>query len=169
MAGPRRRRNGLRLLWAAFAVGGLHAAFSLYWAVGGRWLLDTVGEEAVEMADERPVAAFAILSAAFAVKATGAVVPVLVERARGGLVRRIVRTVSWAAGAFLVVYGRVLTVVSAAVLSGVISVEGPVDRRGLTGHAVLWDPLFLVWGALLLAGLGLTRRPRDQLADESTS
>jgi hypothetical protein len=25
------------------------------------------------------------------------------------------------------------------------------------GHAALWDPLFLIWGALLAAGLRLTR------------
>lgn len=129
--------------------------------------MDTVGEEAVELADERPVAAFAVLVAASSVKVAGAVVPVLVERTRGGLVRRIVRAVSWAGGTFLVVYGGAVAVVSAAVLSGVVSPEGPIDRRGLAGHALLWDPLFVLWGVLLLAGLWLTRRPSGPAADRS--
>lgn len=78
MSAARRDRSGLRLLWGVCAAGGLHAAFSAYWALGGRWLLDTVG-------------------------------------------------------------------------SG-----------GLTGHALLWDPLFALWGLLLLAGLWLTRGGADR-------
>lgn len=159
-----RRRMGLLLLWGACAVGGVHAAFSLYWALGGRWLLDTVGEEAVELADERPVLAFAVLAAAAAVKAVAAVVPALVERTRDGRSRSVVRIVSWAGGVSLVVYGGAITAVSGAVLAGVVSPEGPIDRRAMVGHALLWDPLFAGWGLLLLAGLWLTRGSAPQLS-----
>lgn len=119
--------------------------------------MDTVGEGAVELADGRPFVAFAILVAAGSVKAVAAAVPFVVERTRGGRLRRVVRVVSWAGGAFLVVYGSAVAAISAAVLTGVISPEESIDRRGLTGHALLWDPLFVVWGVLLLAGLWLTR------------
>lgn len=156
-----RRRAGLRLLLAAGVAGGIHAAFSLYWAAGGRWLLDTVGTGAVELAAERPGAAAGILLAAAAAKGAGAIVPVLVERTGGGRVRRLVRALSWAGGGCLLLYGTTVAAVAAAVLSGVISPDGPIDRRGLQGHAMLWDPLFALWGLLLLAGLWLTRHPGD--------
>lgn len=165
MSASSRRRTGLRLLWAACAAGSAHAAFSLYWALGGRWLLDTVGAEAVALAGERPMAAVALLVTAGAVKAVAAVVPAAVERTGGGLVRRCVRAVSWAGGTLLVVYGSVLAAVAGAVLTGVISPDGPVDRRGLMGHALLWDPLFALWGLLLLAGLWLTRERARQAGE----
>jgi hypothetical protein len=42
------------LAWIAMALGLAHAGFSAYWALGGRWLLPTVGEWAVTMADTDP-------------------------------------------------------------------------------------------------------------------
>lgn len=160
-----RRRAGLRLLWAACVAGGIHAGFSLYWAVGGRWLLDTVGTGAVEMAEDRPGASFAILLAAALVKGAGAVVPVVVERTQGGFLRKLVRIVSWVGGVFLLLYGTAIAAVSAAVLSGAISPDGPIDRRGMQGHAMLWDPLFAIWGLLLVAGLWLTRQQDTATVD----
>lgn len=65
------------------AVAGLiHAAFSLYWALGGRWLLRTVGEWAVDYARDAPVAAGMLLATVAAVKCAAALVPVLVSRGR---------------------------------------------------------------------------------------
>jgi hypothetical protein len=58
----------------------------------------------------------------------------------------------------------VYATVSTAVLTGVIIVPGPVDRRGMLGHAMLWDPLFTVWGATLVIGLWLTRTPRESVS-----
>ncbi len=62
---------------------------------------------------------------------------------------------------FLVVYGSVYASLSTAVLTGVITVPGQVDRPGMLGHAALWDPLFAVWGATLVVGLWLTRTPHE--------
>lgn len=152
-----RRQLGQRLLWAACVAGGIHAAFSLYWAFGGSWLLDTVGQEAVRLQAENQWAAFLILFAAAVVKGIAAVVPALTERMQGRG-RKVLRAVSWAGGAVLVAYGNVIAAVSGAVLAGAISPEGAVDRRGHLGHALLWNPLFALWGATLLVGLWLTRR-----------
>ena len=52
-------------LWLAAVVGVLHGLFSLYWALGGRWLLDTVGAWAVDLADDAPVAAGLVLAKTF--------------------------------------------------------------------------------------------------------
>ncbi len=43
-------------------------------------------------------------------------------------------------------------------LAGLIATPGGYDRQAQIGHAALWNPLFFLWGALLLAGLALTRR-----------
>ena len=158
MVGRSRQKLGQKFLWVACAAGGLHAAFSLYWAFGGSWLLDTVGEEAARLQAEERGTAFVILFGAAVVEGIAAIIPALAERTRGRR-RKIIRSVSWAGGAVLVAYGTIIAAVSGAVLAGAISPDGPVDRRGHFGHALLWNPLFALWGVTLLIGLWLTRSP----------
>ncbi|GAA3389541.1 DUF3995 domain-containing protein [Cryptosporangium minutisporangium] len=143
---------------AACVAGLVHAAFSAYWALGGTWLLDTVGALADELRGMGAGTLLLTIGTVALVKAAGAVVPLLVERGRFPRLRRPVRALSWAGGALLVVYGGVNTVVAGAVLLGWISTDEPVDRASMLGHALLWDPLFALWGALLLVGLAVTRR-----------
>ena len=134
----------------------MHAGFSLYWALGGRWLLPTVGQWAVRLADDSPVAAGFGLGAIALVKVAGSVVPVLVEA--GALPgRRWWRRAEAAGAALLVVYGLLNMVVAWAVLAGLITSASGYDHSAEIGHAALWDPLFFVWGACLAAGLILTR------------
>lgn len=152
-----RARPGLGWFWAAAAVGLVHAAFSAYWALGGRWLLDTVGAWATGLAESAPVGAGLVLGVVALLKVAGAVVPVLVERGRlGG--RLIWRRLEWAGGVVLMLYGIANTAVAWAVLLGIVSTADGYDARAQLGHAALWDPLFALWGALLLVGL---RRSRD--------
>ena len=47
------RATGLRAARAAFAVGLLYAAISVYWGAGGTWLLDTVGSGLAPAAGSR--------------------------------------------------------------------------------------------------------------------
>ncbi len=61
----------------------------------------------------------------------------------------------WAAA---VVYGGTNTVVSAAVLGGLIRPDGGFDPVAMRGHADLWDPLFLLWGSALVLSLWLSRQ-----------
>lgn len=84
---------GRRLLLGACAVGLVHAGFSLYWALGGWWLLDTVGQWAVHWAEQAPVAARLALTSVAAVQIAGAAAPLLVEAGRLPW-RRTWRTVS---------------------------------------------------------------------------
>jgi hypothetical protein len=72
--------------------------------------------------------------------------------------RRFWRTVSWVSGSFLILHGGVNVVVSCAVLAGLITPDGGFDRPAMLGHAFLWDPLFALWGAALVASLALSRR-----------
>lgn len=47
-----------RLVQIGCGLGLIHAGFSLYWALGGSWLLDTVGLWAVDLTRTNPLAAF---------------------------------------------------------------------------------------------------------------
>jgi hypothetical protein len=153
---PGSRTVARRLVWAAVLAGTLHAAFSLYWATGGTWLLDTVGDWAVDLGDEQPLLAGIGLGLLGTVKLAAAWVPLLVESGRVGARRRW-RRVSWAGGLALVAYGGSNTVVALAVVTGVVHPAGGYDSAAMLGHAALWDPLFLVWGVALLASLWVSR------------
>ena len=146
------------LVWVAAGAGSLHAAASLYWALGGQWLLPTVGQWAVDAAAGSPVAAGAGLGLVALVKLLAATVPVAAAYGRAPR-PRLWRAVSWAGGLLLVVYGGVNAVVSNAVLLGVIRPEGGYDAEAMRGHAHLWDPLFLLWGGALVLSLALSREP----------
>jgi hypothetical protein len=137
-----------RLLTAAAAVGLLHALVSAYWALGGTWLVSTVGQWAADWARDEPGTAFAVLGAVALLKTAGAVVPLLVDTDR-----RAWRGVLGGGALVLVVYGVANTVGAWLVLSGLVDPAGVPDRAALLGHALLWDPLFALWGALLGAGL----------------
>ena len=144
-------------MWLAGAVGVVHAGFSAFWALGGQWLLATVGQWAVELSAQSPVAAGAGLGLVALAKLLAAVLPVAVayDRIPG---RRLWRAVSWVGGSLLVVYGGVNVVVSNAVLLGVVVPEGGHDRLAMQGHAFLWDPMFVLWGGALVLSLWLSRR-----------
>lgn len=74
---------------------------------------------------------------------------------------------SWIGGPGLVVYGGVNAVAAGASLLGWVD-AGATDRRALFGHAILWDPLFAIWGLALLIGLALSR-PIENPQPTSTS
>ncbi len=145
------------LVWAAGAAGAVHAGFSLYWAFGGRWLLATVGQWAVDLSVERPLAAGITLGLVAAIKFLGAAVPVGLAYGRVPW-PRLWRGISWAGGLLLVAYGGINTLFGLAVLAGVVRPEGGYDLDAMRGHAYLWDPLFFLWGSALVLSLWLSRR-----------
>ncbi|MCC2307560.1 DUF3995 domain-containing protein [Cellulomonas chengniuliangii] len=159
MAAPRASAANAAVLVACGA-GLVHAASSLYWALGGRWLLPTVGDWAVRAVDRSPVRAGLLLGAIAVVKALAALIPVGVARDRlPGT--RFWRAACWVGGAFLVVYGGVNVAVSSAVLLGVVTPDGGYDEQAMVGHALLWDPLFVIWGAALIVWLRLSAAPTE--------
>jgi hypothetical protein len=147
---------GVFWLRAACVAGCVHAGFSLYWALGGDWLLPTVGQWAVRLAEERPVQAGLTLAVVGVVKLLGALLPLW--WAAGRLApRRAWRWLFTAGAVVLVVYGGLNVAVAWAVLTGVIHTPDGIDRTAQLGHATLWDPLFLVWGICLALGLRAAR------------
>lgn len=130
----------------------VHAGFSLYWALGGEWLLRTVGAWAVDAARDRPLMTGLLLAGVALVKAFVAVGPLWASR-RWLADPRWWRVPAWLAAVALTAYGAVNTLVAWLVLGGALEPEGGYDRQAMVGHAWLWDPLFLLWGLLLGAGL----------------
>ena len=101
-------------------------------------------------------AAGAVLGVVAPVKIAGSLVPVLVETGHVGGRRRW-RALEWAGAVVLVGYGLLNVLVAWAVLGGLLTSAAGYDRSAELGHAALWDPLFLLWGLLLAAGLATTR------------
>lgn len=144
-------RRPSRWLWAAAVAGGLHALASLYWMLGGDWLIETLGATVIEMFEGRRW----LLLPVVVVKVAGAVVPLLMHDWPGPL-RRVTRFACWVGAAALLGWGGAGMVIANLVLTGVIE-SGPIDRPAMIGHAWLWDPLFVAWGACMAVGLWRTR------------
>lgn len=159
------RGSARRWLLAAAGCGLVHAAFSAYWAFGGTWLADTVGQWALDWYRTQTTAAMIALLVISAVKGVVAIGPVLNESRPLPGYRRW-RGLCWLGGSVLLLYGLVNMVGAWLVLAGAVSSPSSSDRPALLGHAALWDPLFALWGGFLLAGLvasrGRRRRPAEQ-------
>lgn len=163
VANPARLRPpGSGAAWAAMTVGLLYASVSVYWAVGGMWLVDTVGGSLEQQARAGSASiTFAVWGAA-ALKLVSAVLPSLaLRRPPRHAWNRKLRLVAWAEAAILTAYGLLLTATGVLVQSGVIHSSASADHRALAWHAYLWDPWFLVWGVLVALALMRSRQRPD--------
>lgn len=154
---PRSARIGRWFLWVALILGLVHAFWSFYWAFGGSWMLDTVGQWAVASQLRQPVQTFFVLLGIGLLKTAAAAIPVAVEYGKlSG--RRFWRLISWVGGVGLVLYGGVYAGTAIAVITGLIDPGADYNEPVMLGHALLWDPLFFFWGLSLVISLLLTRR-----------
>ena len=154
-------RRGMLPALAGLVVGLAYAAIIVYWAVGGRWLLNTVGISLSQPGQAGHLAALLAVWGAAAVKAVAAVLPLLAigvwpRTANGGL-RRLARVLTWIEAAILVGYGLVLTASGLLVQAGMIESAAHADRLALKWHAYLWDPWFLIWGIFVFLALWRSR------------
>ena len=156
--------RGSRLAQPACAVGLAYAAISVYWAVGGTWLLDTVGGMLEQQGRAGNPGIMLAVWAAAVLKIIGAIVPLaavgVTPRQATTARWRQMRVLAWLEAAILTIYGLVLTGAGLLVQSGVIASAASADHRALAWHAYLWDPWFLLWGVLITAALVRSRQPR---------
>lgn len=145
-------RHGFGFLVLAALVGVVHGTFSLYWSCGGKWLLDTVGQGVAEAFDERAW----LLAVTGGIKIVAAVVPMFVTWSKWRNVKAW-RFASWAGACVLMLWGGVNTLTANLVVWNIVAAPPSPDSAGLGGHALIWDPLFLLWGFFLAAGLFFTR------------
>ena len=148
---------------AALIVGLAYAGISMYWGLGGTWLLDTVGGSLAAGGRSGSAGVMAAVWGAAGLKVIAAVLPVLAagRAAASGPVpwRRLLRVLAWAEAMILTLYGLVLTTVGLLVQTGLIRAGANADHRALAWHAYLWDPWFLLWGLLVTAALLPGSRP----------
>lgn len=145
--------SAVRAAQTAFVVGILYAAVSIYWGVGGTWLLNTVSSSLEHQGRAGDIALSAVWIAA-ALKVIAAVLPLLALRGLANPTRtRQVRILAWMAAVILTGYGTVLTVVGLLVQAEVIHASATADHRALAWHAYFWDPWFLIWGLLITVAL----------------
>jgi hypothetical protein len=129
------------------------AAVTAYWLIGGTALLGTVGGALERLARKRSIDALVLASAVVVAKTAAAAVGLALTRRPS----RRLGTLAAVAGALLGLYGAVLTIAGALVLTGAVS-AAPADERALRWHTLFWDPWFLLWGlALATAGLAARR------------
>ncbi|MEO7587373.1 MAG: DUF3995 domain-containing protein [Arachnia sp.] len=143
-----RRTPGHAAFVAAGMFGVIHAGFSLFWAVGGTWLLWSLGSGLLQTFEGREWILFPV----GVVKLVAAVTP-LALFLRGWPAHRLTRAACWVGASVLILWGGLNTVVGNLVLSGLIQPSAGYDRPGMIGHAWMWDPLFLGWGVALVIGL----------------
>ncbi len=83
----------------------------------------------------------------------------------GRPLRALSRAICWLGAAVLIGWGCLSAIVAHLVLAGVVSPEGGYDRASMLGHARLWDPWFVAWGAAVVIGLRRSRRAAAVPAD----
>lgn len=156
----------LFLIWVAAVLGSIHAGFSFYWAFGGSWLLEFIGEGAISFTRDQPVQAWLLLFFVGLFKVAAAWIPLLTFY---GLLpfARAWRATAWVGSVFLIAYASLYLGLSAMQLAGEITTGQPIDRNGLIGHAFIWDPLFLLWGlalhlALIVSAVSRSKRLRHE-------
>ncbi len=157
------RRTGLGAAVAAFVVGLLNAAVSVYWGLGGTWLLATVGGSLPRQGRAGTAILVLAVWAAVVIKMVATVLPLLaLRRVTSTGWDRAVSLLAWTEAGILTVYGLVLTVVGILVQAGTIHPSAGADHRALAWHAYLWDPWFLLWGLLVAGALRGGRHPHSQ-------
>ncbi len=136
---------------AAYAAGFVafaYALVSLYWALGGRGLISTVGGYVEQFARRGGAAAVVLAWAVTVAKVVGGLLAFALVRPWGRVVPRIWLLVGSAvASVLLVVYGGLYVLAGALVLAGVIHPSGSTDWTALHWHVGVWDMWFLVWGS----------------------
>jgi hypothetical protein len=159
------RETGLRLARAACIVGLLFAAVSVYWGLGGTWLLDTIPESFERQARAGEAGIFVAVWAAAVLKIIAAVLPLLaLRRMTRPMWSRVLWVLAWVAAVFLTLYGLVQTAGAQLAHAGVIDAAAGTGDRSLVWRAFVWDPWFLIWGLIVVAALLHGRRYRAQAA-----
>ena len=139
--------------WAGYAacvLALLYAAVSLYWAAGGTAGLSTIGGGLEELGRARDPGIVALVWITGLLKVLAGLLALALVRPWGRVLpRRLLLVTAWGGATLLALYGGLLVVVQALLVSGVIAPAGSVDWTALWWHLLVWDPWFLVWGILL--------------------
>jgi hypothetical protein len=147
------------LAYAASLWAFLFAALSFYWGLGGRRGATTLGP-AIMAAATDPLFVLVGLWGVGVVKAIGGVVALALVQPWGQrLPRRLLRAAAGIGGGLAFLYGAASWVQHALMLSGVVTLPAGLGRTAARWHLFLWDPWWMLGGALFVALAWLARRP----------
>ena len=152
-------RSSSGAAYAAAVLAFASAAVTIFWTLGGTWLLDTVGGSIEKLARTRSAGALLLGgTTALAKILVGFLALALVRPWFERLPARLLRTAGGLASVILLVWGGANVCVGALVLSRVISPNSHPDERVLRWHVFVWDLWFVVWGAALAVAIVGHRR-----------
>jgi hypothetical protein len=138
---------------------------SAFWAMGGTWLLDTVGGSLAQAGRRRGLGLITLVWVTVVLKLVAAALGLLVVYSWvPAPYDRYVRWAAWTAAVCLTGYGAVLTFVGLLLQTGIVAIPRNADRHALRWHAFLWDPWFLVWGVALIVAIVRLRETRRVVA-----
>jgi hypothetical protein len=143
-----------------------YALMSLYWALGGRGLIATIGGYVQTFAHQGGAFPVLVALAVAVAKVIGGLLALALVRPWGRVLpRRWLLPGSAVVSLILIVYGGLNVLSGALVLSGAIHPSGHVDRNAWRWHVGVWDLWFLVWGILLAVATVSYRRKTGSRRD----
>jgi hypothetical protein len=129
--------------WFAFAV------LSFYWAAGGTFGLNTLGEAIESLAAAGELWVSLLVAVTGAMKLIPSVLVLSLIRPWGDRFPLKVRLAAVAGlGILSFLYGGVQMAMKLLVLAGVFTPE-KIDTAGFWGHLLIWDPVWIIGGVLL--------------------
>jgi hypothetical protein len=129
--------------WFAFA------AVSFYWAAGGTFALNTLGERIESLAATGELWVMSLVAVTGVLKLIPALLVLSLIRPWGDRFPLKIRLWTVAGSGILsFLYGGVQMVAKLLVLAGLFTPE-EIDSAGFWGHLLIWDPVWIVGGTLL--------------------
>jgi Protein of unknown function (DUF3995) len=150
--------------WAAYAAAAwalVFAAMSFYWAAGGSLGSSTMSDTIVQAARAREPQFVALLWTTGALKAIAGLLALALVRPSGRLLPRwIALTGTWVAGVGMLLYGGANLAVRAVMAVGLLATPGSMHSDAARWHLLLWDPWWVLGGALFVAAAWSVSRDR---------
>ncbi|MCL5988295.1 MAG: DUF3995 domain-containing protein [Candidatus Thermoplasmatota archaeon] len=131
------RTTGVASAYLASVLAFAYGLVSLYWTLGGTYLLNTVGGS---IAGNGGMLAIALGASASVAKIIIGLLALALVRPLGNLFpRRFLVASAVTVSAVLIIYGGLLVIVGALVLLYIIHPTGNVDWIALRWHVLVWD------------------------------
>jgi hypothetical protein len=158
---PAARRASAWPAYAAAAWAFVFAAMSFYWAAGGAVGSSTMSDAIVSPARAREPRFVALLWTTGALKAIAGLLALALVRPSGRLLPRwIPLTGVWVAGIGMLLYGGANLAVRAVMAAGLLATPASMYSDAARWHLVLWDPWWVLGGALFVAAAWSSTRNR---------
>jgi hypothetical protein len=134
---------------------------SFYWAAGGTIGIETQAES-IQSAARDPDARFvALVWATGVIKVGGALLALAFVQGWGRMIpRRLLLVAGWVAGMGMLLYGGINFIAGAcvALLGAIDVIESPAGTSAFWWHLLLWDPWWMLGGALFGVAVWIFQR-----------